>query len=96
MNPNIFKSTKLLIGAGLAVMTGALGVSCVEMDLESHSQLSSKTIWTDPVSAEGAIVSCYSSFKSLYNDPANLWPETMGSQMDRDPNWFSIGMLKGT
>lgn len=96
MNPNIFKSTKLLIGAGLAVMTGAFGVSCVEMDLESHSQLSSKTIWTDPVSAEGAIVSCYSSFKSLYNDPANLWPETMGSQMDRDPNWFSIGMLKGT
>ena len=96
MKLNISQPSRLLLGSALVMAAGALTVSCVDMDLESHSALSSKTIWTDPVSAEAAIVSCYSSFKSLYVDPAYLWPEVMGSQMDRDPNWFFIGMLKGT
>lgn len=96
MKLNISKASRKLLGAALALAAGLSAASCVDMDLESHSALSSKNIWTDPVSAEAAIVSCYSSFKSLYANPAYLWPEVMGSQMDRDPNWFFLGMLKGT
>ena len=96
MKLNISKSSRMIFGTVLTAAVGVLGVSCVDMDLESHSDLSSKSIWTDPVSAEASIISCYSTFKSLYADPANMWPEVMGSQMDRDPNWFFIGMLKGT
>ena len=91
MKYNILRKTALTAVASALALS-----SCVDMDLESKSDLSTESVWSDPTTASAVVRGCYMPFRGIWADCGNNWPENMGSQIDREPSRFVVGLLRGT
>ncbi len=80
-----------LVIAGMVSAT-----SCVDMDLTSKKDQTSGSVWNDENTAQAVLTGCYNAFRGIWGDCGNNWPENMGSQIDREPARFTVGLLRGT